>query len=186
MRRTALALAVFLVGVGAAQAQTADWWKLSQAEREALLQVAPSPRKRPRKPPIPPDLEGLLLALSGANAVKTIVVITNDVGGYLDQYEAKWREIAANGNPVEIRGMCQSACTMITGIVPKERICVGGKGYLSFHQAQWHGNPNRPSPSGTRWMYDHYSPEVQGWITAKGGVEKMSCKDIELPTRPYL
>jgi hypothetical protein len=42
--RTALALAVLLAGAGTlvpgdwgAQAQTADWWKLSPAEREALL-----------------------------------------------------------------------------------------------------------------------------------------------------
>src|SRR6476620_3275328 len=61
--------------------------------------------------------------------------ITRDHGGLVDAYKAKYAKIRDHGERVIIDGICNSACTLVLGIVPLNRICVTPKASLGFHQA---------------------------------------------------
>lgn len=61
--------------------------------------------------------------------------ITRDHGGYIDQYTEKYQRIRQRGERVIIDGICNSACTMVLGIVPLNRICVTPRASLGFHRA---------------------------------------------------
>ena len=61
--------------------------------------------------------------------------ITRDHGGYVEEYKAKYERIRQNGERVIIDGICNSACTLVLGIVPNNRICVTPRASLGFHQA---------------------------------------------------
>jgi hypothetical protein len=50
--------------------------------------------------------------------------IRKDYGGFLDQYKLKYAAIRDRGDRVVIDGVCNSACTLVLGIVPLNRICV--------------------------------------------------------------
>jgi hypothetical protein len=41
-------------------------------------------------------------------------VVQYDEGGILDKHVDRWRQIAAQGGSIDILGLCQSACTMVT------------------------------------------------------------------------
>ena len=49
--------------------------------------------------------------------------ITRDHGGLVDDYKAKYGLIRDRGERVVIDGICNSACTLVLGIVPLNRIC---------------------------------------------------------------
>ena len=63
----------------------------------------------------------VLLALTAPAAAD--LRITKDLGGYIDQYKAKYARIRDAGERVVIDGTCNSACTLVLGIVPLERVC---------------------------------------------------------------
>ncbi|HEY0218225.1 MAG TPA: hypothetical protein VGC26_00455, partial [Afipia sp.] len=65
------------------------------------------------------------------------VRITRDHGGYVEEYKAKYEKIRQNGDRVIIDGICNSACTMVFGIVPTNKICVTPRASLGFHQAYY-------------------------------------------------
>ena len=44
--------------------------------------------------------------------------ITRDHGGLVDEYKAKYTAIRDRGERVIIDGICNSACTLVLGIVP--------------------------------------------------------------------
>src|SRR6516225_5360051 len=50
--------------------------------------------------------------------------IRKDYGGFIDQYKLKYAAIRDRGERVIIDGACNSACTLVLGIVPLSRICV--------------------------------------------------------------
>lgn len=54
-----------------------------------------------------------------------LTVVPFDEGGMPNQHDANWRAVAAQGGPVKILGMCQSACTMVLAHIPKDRLCFG-------------------------------------------------------------
>jgi hypothetical protein len=60
-------------------------------------------------------------------------------GGFLPDYEKRWKALAESGDTVEIRGYCNSACTMIMAYVPSEKICFSESASLGFHSAQVNG-----------------------------------------------
>jgi hypothetical protein len=54
----------------------------------------------------------------------TVVVLYNP-GGEYQKHIKEWRMVAAEGSSVEIRGFCNSGCTLVTAYVPKDRLCFG-------------------------------------------------------------
>ena len=80
--------------------------------------------------------------------------ITRDFGGLVDQYKAKYTKIRDRGERVIIDGICNSACTLVLGIVPASRICVTPKASLGFHAAYFDksytlGSRSRATPAPT-------------------------------------
>jgi hypothetical protein len=61
--------------------------------------------------------------------------IRKDYGGFIDQYKLKYAAIRDRGERVIIDGVCNSACTLVLGIVPLNRICATPRASLGFHTA---------------------------------------------------
>jgi hypothetical protein len=64
--------------------------------------------------------------------------ITRDHGGLVNRYTLKYLEVRDRGERVIIDGFCNSACTLVLGIVPLNRICVTPRARLGFHMAYYH------------------------------------------------
>ena len=88
----------------------------------------------------------------------------------MSEYRDRYEELKSRGVEVEVRGMCESACTLVTSVIPKGRLCFGANAALRFHKATELG---KPSNYATQWMVDSYPVEIRGWIEGKGGVERM-------------
>ena len=63
--------------------------------------------------------------------------ITRDHGGYVTEYKAKYERIRDRKERVIIDGICNSACTMVFGIVPLNKVCVTPRASVGFHQAYY-------------------------------------------------
>jgi len=100
--------------------------------------------------------------------------ITRDHGGYVDQYKAKYQRIRQSGERVIIDGICNSACTLVFGIVPSNRICVTPRASVGFHQAYYDKaftfGIKVISPSGTSDLMAYYPEPVKDWIRRNGGL----------------
>jgi len=102
------------------------------------------------------------------------VRITRDFGGYVDQYKAKYEKLRDKGERVIIDGICNSACTLVLGIVPLSRVCVTPRASLGFHQAyydkRWTAGLRVTSVAGTDELMSYYPATVKDWIARKGGL----------------
>ena len=75
---------------------------------------------------------------------------------------------------VVIDGNCLSACTLVLGLVPNDRICATPRARFGFHAA-WMPDPNgRPvtSPMGTQALWNIYPVSVRHWINRHGGLSR--------------
>ena len=71
-----------------------------------------------------------------------------------------------------IDGNCFSACTLVTALIPKTRLCVTERAVLGFH-ASWIGDKmgkQAISKEGTNLLYQMYPRDIQRWISRKGGL----------------
>jgi len=98
--------------------------------------------------------------------------ISDDVGGRIGAYVDQFSAVRASGEKVVIDGACLSACTLVLGIVPRNRICVTRRAMLGFHAAWMPGNNGKPVPSqvGTQALWDMYPQHVRRWINQRGGL----------------
>src|SRR5215469_9468750 len=94
--------------------------------------------------------------------------ITRDHGGLVDEYKAKYALIRDRGERVIIDGICNSACTLVLGIVPLNRICVTPRASLGFHMAyydkKWTAGLRVTSVAGTAELMSYYPTTVKDWI----------------------
>jgi len=101
------------------------------------------------------------------------VRITGDPGGEVAAYVHKYQEIRDSGERVVIDGPCLSACTLLTGIVPRSRVCVTSRAMLGFHAASYLDDTSRrlvPTRAGSRLVMHLYPPEIRHWIERHGGL----------------
>ena len=100
--------------------------------------------------------------------------ITRDVGGRIDLYKIRYAKLRDSGERVIIDGICNSACTLVLGIVPLNRICVTPRAQLGFHQAyfdkNWTFGLRITSYGSTDDMMNHYPDSVKDWIARQGGL----------------
>jgi hypothetical protein len=100
--------------------------------------------------------------------------ITRDFGGYIDEYKAKYAAIRDRGDRVVIDGACDSACTLVLGIVPLNHICVTPRARLGFHMAyneQLAANGTKViSQEATADMMSYYPESVKRWLSQNGGL----------------
>jgi hypothetical protein len=100
--------------------------------------------------------------------------ITRDFGGLLEQYKAKYAKIRDRRERVIIDGICNSACTLVLGIVPANKICVTPKASLGFHAAYFDKSYTLgikvTSYAGTNELLSYYPSPVKEWINRHGGL----------------
>jgi hypothetical protein len=113
----------------------------------------------------------LSMALTVTSASAT-VLISGDIGGMMENYVARFQQVRQSGEPVVIDGECYSACTMVLGLVPRNRICATPNAVLGFHAAwQFDKSGSRvASASGTRDLMKTYPASVRAWIARHGGL----------------
>jgi len=117
-------------------------------------------------------LLGAALAALVASNASAAVRIKSDPGGQIGPYLEELVALRGSGERVIIDGPCLSACTMLLGVIPRERICVTSRARLGFHAA-WHpGADGQPVPSreATRLLMDIYPEHVRSWIKERGGL----------------
>jgi hypothetical protein len=117
-------------------------------------------------------LFGAVLAALSMTSASAAVRIVSDAGGQIGPYLENLVALRSSGERVVIDGPCLSACTMVLGVIPRDRICVTNRARLGFHAA-WHpGNNGRPitSRGGTQLLMDIYPQNVRSWIARKGGL----------------
>jgi hypothetical protein len=111
-------------------------------------------------------------ALTVASSAHAVVRIKSDPGGQIGPYLENLVALRGSGEHVIIDGPCLSACTMVLGVIPAERICVTPRARLGFHAA-WHpGEDGHPIPSreATKLLMDIYPEHVRSWIARRGGL----------------
>jgi len=101
-----------------------------------------------------------------------MMVITDDIGGRIGKYVEAYQNARQNGELVVIDGVCLSACTLVLGIVPSDRICITRRATLGFHAAWLPGPRGRPvhSAAGTQALWEYYPAHVRRWIESRGGL----------------
>jgi hypothetical protein len=119
-------------------------------------------------------LLGAIIASLMVSSASALVRIKADPGGQIGPYLANLMDLRNSGERVVIDGPCLSACTMILGVIPRERICVTSRARLGFHAA-W--NPSRnghpvTSHAATKFLMDMYPEHVRTWIARRGGLSR--------------
>ena len=61
--------------------------------------------------------------------------ILDDSGGRIGAYLSRYEALRKSGQHVTIDGTCASACTLLLGVIPHDRICVTPRAVLAFHAA---------------------------------------------------
>jgi hypothetical protein len=79
----------------------------------------------------------LFVSCLAAGPARADLHITRDHGGYVEEYKTKYARIRDHKERVIIDGICNSACTLVFGIVPLNMICVTPRASLGFHQAYY-------------------------------------------------
>ena len=116
----------------------------------------------------------LLLSLLAAAPAHALLHITSDHGGYVEEYKARYARIRERGERVVIDGVCNSACTLVLGIVPLNKICVTPRASLGFHEAYYDKaftfGIKVTSAEGTSELMSYYPDAVKDWIRRNGGL----------------
>jgi hypothetical protein len=113
-----------------------------------------------------------MLLLADAGASHAVVRITNDRGGQIGRYVDRFEKLRASRQTIIIDGLCASACTIVLGTIPYDRICVTPNANLAFHAAWDFGARGRaiPNPEATSDLFSMYPARVRRWIASRGGL----------------
>ena len=117
-------------------------------------------------------LAGAAVAALMVSTAQAAIRIKADPGGQIGPYLENLVALRGSGERVIIDGPCLSACTMVLGVIPRERICVTPRARLGFHAA-WHpGDNGRPveSREATQLLMEIYPENVRSWIARRGGL----------------
>jgi len=119
-------------------------------------------------------LFGAAIAVLSATAASATMRIAEDRGGQIGHYLQTFTELRSSGESVVIDGNCLSACTLVLGLVPRERVCVTQRARFGFHAAWMPGRDGRPvtSPLGTEALWNIYPASVRRWISRHGGLSR--------------
>jgi hypothetical protein len=100
--------------------------------------------------------------------------ISEDRGGQIGHYLQTFSALRSSGESVVIDGNCLSACTLVLGLLPRERVCATQHARFGFHAAWMPDRDGRPvtSPLGTQALWSFYPASVRRWITQHGGLSR--------------
>src|SRR5580692_11902390 len=82
-------------------------------------------------------------SIAAPSVASAEVRIVGDPGGGVSSYIQKFEQVRASGEHIVIDGPCLSACTLLTGIVPRDHICVTQRAVLGFHAASYYDDTSR-------------------------------------------
>lgn len=105
------------------------------------------------------------------------VLLQNERGGLIGEHRMRFLGYQRDGVRVELRGGCYSACTLITGYVPKDKLCVAPGAFLAFHSALLSYADPRENMPATLGMYLTYPKEIRDWIDLNGGVTALRVRE---------
>jgi hypothetical protein len=114
-----------------------------------------------------------IISVAASTMASAEIRIVGDPGGEVSAYLHRFHEIRASGQRVVIDGPCLSACTLLTGIIPPDRVCVTRRAMLGFHAASYYDDATRslvPTRAGSRLVMRLYPPAIRRWIDAHGGL----------------
>jgi hypothetical protein len=116
----------------------------------------------------------LLLPFLATTPARAVLRITSDHGGYVSEYKAKYERVRDRRERVIIDGICNSACTLVFGIVPLSRVCATPRASLGFHEAYYDKaftfGIKITSAEGTSDLMSYYPQPLKDWIRRNGGL----------------
>ena len=117
---------------------------------------------------------GVALATLSVTSASATMRISEDRGGQIGQYLQAFASVRSSGESVVVDGNCLSACTLVLGLVPRERICATDRARFGFHAAWMPDRDGRPvtSPLGTQALWSIYPATVRRWINQHGGLSR--------------
>lgn len=110
---------------------------------------------------------GIALGINGHQ--RTPHVIGFSPGGVVHDFIEDYDNLRRSGRPVVLDGICMSACTLVAGLVPLERICTTPYGKLGFHSA-YRLSMFGPihSSEGTRLLWQIYPDPLRAILRSRG------------------
>lgn len=108
-------------------------------------------------------LAALIGVLAYSTPAQKPFQIFSSPGGSVFEFINNYGFIRENKTPLEVRGVCASACTFFLGLLPKEQVCYDDRAYLGFHGVYRGGFMSKPEfdQPMTEWTYNYvYTPEV--------------------------
>jgi hypothetical protein len=114
----------------------------------------------------------LIAQVTMSGPILATVRIADDRGGNIGEYWSRFTALRNAKEQIVIDGICSSACTMVLGIVPRDRICVTDNAALGFHAAYRPGFlglriVNEPA---TRTLMAIYPDAIRQWLARNGGL----------------
>jgi hypothetical protein len=119
-------------------------------------------------------IAGAVLLISGVTSASATMLISEDRGGQIGQYLQAFAALRSSGEDVVVDGNCFSACTLLLGLIPRERVCATSRARFGFHAAWMPDENGRPvtSPMGTQALWNIYPNKVRHWIGRNGGLSR--------------
>ncbi|MGB5182059.1 MAG: hypothetical protein WBO12_07715 [Xanthobacteraceae bacterium] len=110
-----------------------------------------------------------------ATAAASAERILDDSGGRIGSYLNRYEALRKSGQRVVIDGTCASACTLLLGLIPHDRICVTPRAVLAFHAA-WDPSLTgaQTNAAGTKYLWSRYPDGVRRWIARHGGLRSQT------------
>src|SRR3569832_2492965 len=96
---------------------------------------------------------------------------SEDRGGQIGQYLQTFATVRSSGERVVVDGNCLSACTLVLGLIPRNRVCATPRARFGFHAAWMPDENGRPvtSPLGTQALWNIYPHDVRRGGGRRGG-----------------
>jgi hypothetical protein len=107
-------------------------------------------------------------------AAAALLVKADGPGGRIGDYVVRYQALRAANDRIIIDGYCASACTIVLGAIPQNRICVTPRAELLFHGAYDAGphHSRLSNRAATESLYSMYPAKVQRWIDRHGGLNR--------------
>lgn len=103
----------------------------------------------------------ILTFASLAHAEVKPLVIDNDDGGVVDTFIMWYDRVRDSGVPVRVRGLCSSACTIVTSL-PKSQVCIEPTASFGFHLFSVGGDPDMGATQA--YVRRYYPLALQAWL----------------------
>jgi len=115
-----------------------------------------------------------VVLVSGVTSASATMRIAEDRGGQIGHYLQAFAMLRSSGEKVVVDGNCLSACTLVLGLIPRERMCATHRARFGFHAAWMPDTDGQPvtSPLGTQALWNIYPTPVRRWISRHGGLSR--------------